>query len=907
MTHGRKPQAGSEQLPDDALVLPLSALDQSLLPLVGGKAARLGELTRAGFAVPQGFCITTAVYAQLPVHAELEPLVEALTQLGQRDSTRQAELAALVRVTLLKTPLPAAAVEAITAAYQALGAREPVAVAVRSSATAEDLPAASFAGQQDTALNVRGVQAVLRAVQRCFASLWTDRAVRYRADQGIDPHNVRLAVVVQQMVQASVAGVLFTANPLTGKRTESGIEANPGLGEAVVSGATNPDHFVVKTASGEIVERRLGDKRVIIQAAAEGGTRRIEADISAGACLSDTQIQELVRLGARVQAQFGVLQDIEWAIDTSKHLFLLQARPITALFPLPAGAPSTEETLRVYLAFGVQQGIYRPFTPLGLSALRLITSGFSAFVGFPPSDPLAGPRFVTEAACRPFLDVTGALRSSFGRPLLIEMMAQAEVHAAESFRRLLTDARLSLIQTPRWPLMRALTLLLIRSRLPWYLLQAVLSPTAAQARVERCIQQIRQAPQSETSTDAAFHLAAAERLLFESPHVFFQVSPPMVAGMQVFALARRLLGTLADEAECQVVLAGSPFNPTVRMNLALWTLAEGMRAEPATAHLLASTPATDLAEAYRAGDLPSSLQQGLAHFLQEYGHLGVADLDLGALRWSEDPGAVLASLARLQMVHDPVHAPDHAYQQAAAEAETMIAALSRRARGKSWLLGRVVGFCLRRAHTLAGSREMPRFAAALLLAQVRAHLRSAGEEFASKGRLSQAADVFFLTLPEAHEVLAGRDLQTTIDERRAAYTQECRRRHVPLVLLSDGTQPSVLPQRATLTEGVMRGTAASPGIATARARVILDPQHAELAPGEILVAPSIDPGWTPLFLTAAGLVMGVGGAMAHGAIVAREYGIPAVVGVPQATERIPPGSHITVDGTAGTVVIESEE
>jgi pyruvate,water dikinase len=905
MTHDSKLQAGSEQLPDDALVLPLSALDQSLLPLVGGKAARLGELIRAGFAVPPGFCLTTAVYAQLSARAGLEPMVEELSRLGSGDSTRQAELAALMRATLLKTPLPAAAVEAITAAYQALGAAE--LVAVRSSATAEDLPGASFAGQQDTVLNVRGLQAVLLAVQQCFASLWTERAVRYRAGQGIDPHNVRLAVVVQRMVQASVAGVLFTANPLTGNRTESVIEANPGLGEAVVSGATNPDHFVVKTASGETVERRLSDKQVIIQAAPEGGTRRVEADAPAQACLSDAQIQELVRLGAQAQALSGVPQDIEWAIDASGQLFLLQARPITTLFPLPAGAPSAGEALRVYLAFSVQQGIYRPFTPMGLSALRLIASSFSALVGSPPADALAGPRFFIEAACRPFLDVTGALRSSFGRPLLIQMMAQAEVHAAESFRRLLTDPRLSLIQKPRWPLLRALALLLIRSRLPWYLLQAVLSPTAAQARVERRIQQIRQLPRAETRTDAALHLAAAERLLVASPQTLFRVSPLMVAGMQLFALARRLLGTLAEEAECQVVLAGSPFNPTVRMNLALWTLAEGMRTEPATAHLLARTPAAQLAEAYQARVLPPSLQQGLAHFLQEYGHLGIVDLDPGASRWSEDPGPVLASLARFQTVQDPVQAPDHAYRQAAAEAETMIATLSRRARGKSWLLGRVVSFCLRRAHTLAGSREMPRFVAALLLAQVRVHLWFAGEELASKGRLSHAADVFFLTLAEAHEALAGTDLQATIDERRAAYIRESRRRHVPLVLLSDGTQPSALPQRATLTEGVLPGTAAARGRVTARARVILDLQDAELVPGEILVAPSTDPGWTPLFLTAAGLVMEVGGAMAHGAIVAREYGIPAVVGVPQATERIKTGDRITVDGAAGTVVIEREE
>src|SRR5258708_27325965 len=325
-----------------SLVLPLSDLDRTMLPVVGGKAANLGELIRAGFSVPAGFCVTTAAYARLCARAGLDSYLSGLAATPRDDGARQAELAAAIRTALLETPLEASIVEAVTSAYQALSSEEPLPVAVRSSATAEDLPDASFAGQQETYLQIIGIERLLKAIQQCFASLWTDRAVSYRASLGIDPRTVHLAVVVQQMVDAQVAGVLFTANPLTGKRRQAVIDANPGLGEAVVSGATNPDHFVVNTASGEIVERRPGDKRIVIRGTEGGGTVRTESgDGSGEACLSDEQIHALAALGARIEAHYGLPQDIEWAIDALGQLWLLQARPITTLYPLPTNAPDT--------------------------------------------------------------------------------------------------------------------------------------------------------------------------------------------------------------------------------------------------------------------------------------------------------------------------------------------------------------------------------------------------------------------------------------------------------------------------------------------------------------------------------------------------------------------------------------
>ncbi len=324
--------------------------------------------------------------------------------------------------------------------------------------------------------------------------------------------------------------------------------------------------------------------------------------------------------------------------------------------------------------------------------------------------------------------------------------------------------------------------------------------------------------------------------------------------------------------------------------------------------LLQSMPAERLAQDYQQGQLPASLQQGLARFLQEYGHQGVCELDLGVPRWSEDPTYVLALLTGYLEMEESAHAPDLQLQRSRREADAMIATLAQRARHKQWLRGRLVRLCLQRAHTLAGFREMTRFVAGLRLSQARELLWPVGEELVRAGRLKEAADLFFLTLPEVHAALAGADLRESVSERRATFARELGRRHVPLVLLSDGTEPTAqreITQSTVRAEGTLQGAPASPGIVTAPARVILDPHNARLEPGEILVAPSTDPGWTPLFLKAAGLVMEVGGAMAHGAIVAREYGIPAVVGVAGATERIPTGSRITVDGTAGTVVILS--
>ena len=888
------------------MVLPFASLDRGSSAAAGGKAANLGELAGAGFPIPPGFCVTTEAYAVVAAGADLEHLLNSLETTTTGNTLRLEELAASMRERILAAGVPENVIVAIRQAYEALGNGQPLPVAVRSSATAEDLPTASFAGQQDTYLNVVGSEAVINAVRRCWASLWTARAVAYRATNDIRHRSVRLAVVVQQMVDASVAGVLFTANPLTGRRRQAVIDASPGLGEAVVSGAVNPDRFIVNTYAEQIVERKLGDKRVQINALPGGGTRRIEVDGAASqqeSCLSDEQVLDLARLGARVESHYGAPQDIEWAIDAAGKLWLTQARPITTLFPLPADAPNPDVDLRVYFSFNVAQGVFRPLTPMGIQAFRLLGSGVSALWGKPPSEPAAGPTFMVEMAGRLFFDITPLMRSKTGRRAAGLFLQQGEARSAPILNELAGDPRLSLQEESRLSIFRLLAPFLARTHLPLRVLRALLFPSAARRRLSRRMAQTLALGDIATSASPAERLQAVERLLHETGKRFPLYALPLLpAGLGTFAVAGRLMGDDATPDEKQTVLRGLPYNPTTEMDLQLWAIASSIRKDPSAARALLDQPTGQLAAEYHAGTLPSGLQQALDRFLSSYGQRGVAEIDLGVPRWREDPTHILGALANYLRVDDPELAADVQFQRAVEQAEAMVAELTRRAARRNWLRGVVVGFLLRRVRELAGLREAPKFHVVTILAKARALLKEIGKELVKSNIIDATDDIFFLTLPEARAALSGTDFRTLVSQRRVTYQQELRRRRLPRVLLSDGTEPSVTP--TNMSGGhVLQGVPASAGVVTARGRVILDPEGAHIAPGEILVAPSTDPGWTPLFLTAGGLVMEMGGPMSHGAVVAREYGIPAVVGVPSATERILTGQLVTIDGSAGTVAL----
>jgi phosphohistidine swiveling domain-containing protein len=862
-------------------VLDLDSPDARHLGLVGGKAANLAELRAAGFDVPAGFCVATDAYRRAADAAGLDEV------LGRAED---AALAAAARKALLAVPIPKDVEAAVAEAYAQLGDRVPV--AVRSSATAEDLPSASFAGQQDTYLNVVGAEAVLDAVRRCWASLWTDRAVSYRASAGIDGYGVALAVVVQRMVDARVAGVLFTADPVSGRRTRTVIDASPGLGEAVVSGAVNPDHVVVE---GSTVDYRPGDKAVAVRALPGGGTEQVAGSARRGErALTDAEVRALVALGRRVEAYYGAPQDIEWVIDTAGAVRLTQSRPITTLHPLPE---PTGPGLRAYLCVSLAQGLTRPITPMGVAAFRVLGATGSRLGFGIPADELAGPSALAVAGGRVFVDVTPVLRHAVGRRIVPRILDVMEARSAVVLRRLRDEPAFAVRTRSPWSFARRVLRVLVRYRVPLQIGQALVAPAAARRRVARAGDGLT-AGLPPATTGLERH-DRARALLGRVFPVLPTVAPVAGAGFLALGLARALAGPEIDARTTHDLLRSLPHNVTTEMDLELWQIAVRLRADDASVTRLRAG----------SGPLPAVLRGELDRFLRRHGHRAVAEIDIGVPRWRDDPSYVLGVLAgylRLATTDaDRESTPDAMFARGAAAAERAVADVVARVRRRSRPRALVVGWALRRTRELAGLRETHKDHLVRLIAAARTDLVDVGGELAGRGLLAEADDVFFLDLAEARSALLGADHRDVVAQRREDHARELRRRHVPRVLLSDGTEPEALAAPAA-GDGALVGTPASAGEVTGLARVVLDPADAHLEPGEILVVPSTDPGWTPLFLTAGGLVMEMGGANSHGAVVAREYGIPAVVGVPDATGAIITGQRITVDGAAGSVRLTAE-
>src|SRR5215208_1316109 len=878
------------------LVVDLSDVDSTMINAVGGKALNLGIMSTGGLPVPGGFCVTTDAY-RLVVQQRLDDLMDKLASATDTGGIPAAAEEARRRVLGLEPP--AELRNAITDHYAALGDDE--AVAVRSSATAEDLAYASFAGQQDTYLNVVGSAPLLDAVRRCWASLWTDRAVSYRNANGIDHRSVALAVVVQYMIDATAAGVMFTANPVTSSRNETVIDASPGLGEAVVSGAVNPDHFVVDSVGRRIVTRRLGDKRVMITGLPGGGTERRElVDQSAEACLDDEQVLQLTDLGQQVQRHYGAAQDTEWALDTAGRFWLTQARPITTLYPLPR---THQPGLRVLMCLSLAQGLTRPITPMGIAAIRLIGTSVATAIKMPPAQPFAGPPAMHAPGQRLFMDITSVLRNRIGRKAVIAAFGVMEARASAVLKVLGERPEFSIIESSDHTVLRHIAGSLIRNRVPVRVVAGLANPELAYrgiAATERRLRRSLSLPANATAT---------QRLDFVEERVgdLFLLMPRTVAyavgGLLMLVASRRLLRDVAEPGELQEVLRGVPHNVTTEMDLKLWELTEQIRNDEPSRTVFTDIASPALLQRYRDRALPPVAQRGLQAFLRRYGHRAVAEIDLGMPRWSDDPSHLLGVISNYLRLDTADLDPVAQFRAGEEKAESMIISLPTRAAEHSRLRARLAGWTLRRVRQLVGLREAPKFLLVVALGAMREHLKAVGSELTANKMIDQVDDVFFLDLGDARRGLAGADLRSLVAERREAYEQELKRRHIPRLLLSDGTEPEALAIEAAQGDGSLVGSPASTGTVTGLARVVLDPVGAHLEPGEILVAPSTDPGWTPLFLTAGGLVMEMGGSNSHGAVVAREYGIPAVVGVPDATHKIETGQLITVDGAAGLVSI----
>ena len=883
------------------------------LAALGGKGYNLVKLARAGLPVPDGYILTTRAYRAFIEANDLEAQIQAAQPVAADDPLALEASSAVIHSLFSGGSIPHEVAQAARQAYRSLGN---LPVAVRSSATAEDLPEMSFAGQQDTYLNVVGEDALLEAVVNCWASLWTARAIGYRSRNQVPHEGAALAVVVQRMVPAEVSGVLFTANPLTGLRSETVIDAAYGLGEALVSGQVEPDHYEVDRRQDRITVRRLGGKMVAIRPQPGGGTQKETPPQTGKLALTDEQILALAELGQKVEALYRQPQDMEWAWADGRFS-ILQSRAVTSLFPTPVGA--TAEPLEVFSSFGAVQGMLDPMTPLGRDVIRHVFAMGSGLFGIRANADTQTALY--EAGERLWARITTLMRNSVGRKAVPVVLSMVEPGMREAILKVLEEpALIPKREGISWHARRQLARFFLP--LAGNVLLNWLSPDA---RRELIVAQGETVLSVTAKRCAGLHGTSRERLSQLSqvlpdimaaylPHTFLLFVSAVASAMAALNLLRIRTKDLPSQQANDwndallEVTRGLPHNPTTEMDLALWETAQAIRQSPAAlAEFQAHSP-VDLAEGYQSRSLTPDLQRPLADFLQRYGGRGLGEIDLGRPRWSEDATHVFEVLSGYLQIEPGEKSPDAVFARGTANGEAALAQLVgglRKTRG-GWFKARQAQFLGRRVRALMGAREAPKFFVVRLFAQIRSSLLEIGEDLVQSGDLDKADDLMYLKLSELHTFgseTPGRSAsgwKELIAERREAVRREGLRRQVPRLLLSDG-RAFFDGMADNGHAGQLSGSPVSPGVVEGSVRVVFDPRKAGLQPGEILVCPGTDPSWTPLFLTAGGLIMEVGGMMTHGAVVAREYGIPAVVGVDRATERLCTGQSIRLNGSNGVI------
>ncbi|WP_007512467.1 rifamycin-inactivating phosphotransferase [Pseudofrankia saprophytica] len=858
-------------------VLDLQEVDETQVAVVGGKGAHLGALSRIeGIRVPAGFCVTTDAFRRIAAEApSIDDRLDQLSRLDPDDRETIRARSAEIRRTLEGIAIPGDLTAAITGSLAQLG--EQAAYAVRSSATAEDLPTASFAGQQDTYLNVVGPAAILQHVSRCWASLFTERAVTYRQRNGIDHRTVHMAVVVQRMVFPHAAGILFTADPITSNRKVASVEASFGLGEALVSGLVNPDVFTVR--DGEVVAKAVGAKQLAIHVSPAGGTQEqaIAPERREQPALTDAQVVRLVQLGRRIEAHLGRPQDIEWCL-ADDGFQIVQSRPITTLFPIPE---SGDRENHVYLSVGHQQMMTDPMKPLGLSFWQMTT-----------------PAPMAEAGGRLFVDVTQRVASPTSRAGLLELMGKSDPLTADALQTILErDGFIRPLpdEGPPGPLSGGASAPIETD--PAIVTELIGRSEASLAALESDIR--------TKSGEALLDFIRADiqelrRILFDprSHQVF------MSAMDATWWLNERLEAWLGEKNAADTLTQSVPHNITSEMGLALLDVADAIRPHPGVVAFLRRVEDEGFLD-----ELPKlaggrAARDAIEAWLDKYGMRCVGEIDITRPRWSERPSTLVPMILGNIRNFEP-GAGERRFEQGRQEAWKKEQELLERLRAlpdgerKAEETKRMID----RVRTFIGYREYPKYGMVSRYFVYKHALLAEAERLAQAHVLREREDIFYLTFQELHDVVRTNRVDAQLIGRRKDAFRSYQALTPPRVLTSDGEAITGAYRRDGMPAGALLGLPVSAGTVEGRARVILDMARADLEPGDILVTAHTDPSWTPLFVAIAGLVTEVGGLMTHGAVIAREYGLPAVVGVVDATRLIPDGQRIRVHGTDGYVEI----
>ncbi|MBL4931599.1 phosphoenolpyruvate synthase [Clostridium paridis] len=863
----------------NSYVLSFKEIDKTKLSLAGGKGANLGELSKVkGILVPEGFCVTTEAYKKVTENnQEFNRLLDELSQLRIKDREKIKEISKKVRMVIEEISIPKELVQEIEIYITKFGAND--AYAVRSSATAEDLPTASFAGQQDTYLNIIGKDEILKHISKCWASLFTERAVTYRIQNSFDHSKVQLSVVVQKMVFPRASGILFTADPVTSNRRVISIDASFGLGEALVSGLVNADNY--KVSNGSIIDKKVSTKKLGIYALKDGGTeeQEIEPEKQNMQVLTGEQILQLEFIGRKIEEYFGNSQDIEWCL-AQDTFYIVQSRPITTLYPIPE---AMDKEKHVYLSVGHQQMMTDPLKPLGMSIYELISMGH---------------RF--KAGGRMFVDVTQMLASPESRKILLNNMGQHDPLMKDALATIIERDYIKSIPNDK------------EKQNPGKSVPPSDSNTQMESNPEivselirstqESIEELKKNIQTKSGLDLFNFILEdineLKRILFnpQSTAVF------MAAINASYWINEKMNEWLGEKNVADILSQSVPNNITSEMGLALMDVADVIRPYPEIINYLKNEKNDNFLAELAKFNGGRETKEAILSYLNKYGMRCSGEIDITKLRWSEKPITLVPMILNNIKNFEPNASSrkfDQGRQEALKKEQELLERLKELPDGEQKVKETKRMIDLMR--NFIGYREYPKYGMVNRFFIYKQALLKEAEKLVQKNIIHEKEDIYYLTFDEFQEVVRTNKLDYLIIDMRKEEHKLYEKLTPPRVITSDGEIGIGKYKRENIPEDAMSGLPVSSGVIEGRARVILNMEEADLEEGDILVTAFTDPSWTPLFVAIKGLVTEVGGLMTHGAVIAREYGLPAVVGVENATKLIKDGQRIRVHGTEGYV------
>ncbi len=890
-------------------ILFFEEISEKDLPSVGGKGANLGEMTKAGFPVPYGFCVTTEGYQEFITHNNLSDFIYQVIKDANFENIN--EIGKTIRDRLQQSKIPEQIEQEIITAIRKGDAD--TYYAVRSSATAEDLAFASFAGQQDTYLNIQGEKALLDSVRNCWASLFTDRAILYRIQNNIAHEMVQMSVIVQKMVLPEVSGIMFTADPISGHRGIISIDAGYGLGEALVSGLVSPDIYKFRKSNKQIDSRTIAEKKLAIMPIEGGGTQKVEitGEKSLNQVMSDSQIRRLAEVGMEIEKHYGSPQDIEWCIslghssasDVEGELFIVQSRPITSLFPLPKPLPQ-DDALHAYASFNHFQVMTDPISPLGIDMLRLILSFDKG------ARSAKDYKILKSSAGRIYMDLSELLYNKRIRKGLPAFIKNADALLSSSLIELVNrpdfEERIKKNKNTTKALRKYLQPIIfnmiqnVTYRKPEGTIDFMNSYIGQ--RVKKATEDVNNAKPGIERLESIYEVASFYK---DFPNLLPRLGPGIISFKALEKLEQKLLGS---REYVDLILKGLEGNITTEMGLLVGDLADIVRKSPELVKEFENEDySTLLARISQLTDTDNEdFKNKFQSFMEIYDMRAAGEIDMAKDRWVENPEPLARSImATVKTAEEGVHRKD--YKETIERAKKAAEELVTEVKNKHGVIkSKVAQRLVKVLRNYLPAREHPKYLIMKLILIFKKAFLEEAKVLVHKGHLNEERDVFYLGFWELYQAIQNDESLIKLVEQRKEEYRHFKKLSAPRVLTNEGEEIKTSYNRENLPEGAIAGMPVSSGVIEGIARVITDPSKASLNKGEILVASFTDPGWTPLFINAAGLVMEVGGLLTHGTVVAREYGIPAVVGITNATKTIKTGQKIRVNGDSGYVLVVEE-